>query len=202
MYKSKTKRLRNISVEIAVACNVVFLVLALLISSSKFSIPSKTQYVVAPMLYDGENEATIFIAKNKVMFQIPDGLKDATLSQIEELYNFKLSAQQREAFKNTSVICVPIAELKNYLDTYNYSRKSPWLNRGIRCDTVTNELFNWVREARKADAALNGKALHITIDAEEDAPDSKISEVLNILKRQKVAHLNMRLGSYRFGSCG
>jgi len=197
MYKSRTKRLRNISVEIAVTCNAVFLVLALLISSSKFNIPPETRYLVAPKLYDNSNEATIIITKNKVMLQIPDGLRDATLSQMQEMYHFKLSAQQHKVFKSMPIISVPVAELNTYLGTFD-PQKSLLLNKGIRCDTVTNELFNWVREARKADFALNGKALTITIETEEDAYSKKINEVFTILRKQRVGGLNMRFNPHRF----
>ena len=80
---------------------------------------------------------------------------------------------------------MPIHQLKGYLDMDPDKRKEIQ-QPGIPTDSVSNELFNWIREARKADAAINQKALRITIkgDAKEEYPT--IKKVIAILQKQEV----------------
>jgi biopolymer transport protein ExbD len=57
---------------------------------------------------------------------------------------------------------------------------------GIPRDSVSNELFNWIREARKATVALHNVQLRIAIkgDSKEEYP--VIKDVVGILQKQKV----------------
>ncbi|RYE26698.1 MAG: hypothetical protein EOP42_20385 [Sphingobacteriaceae bacterium] len=75
--------------------------------------------------------------------------------------------------------------MKQFLDMDPLKRKE-LQQPGIPTDSVSNELFNWVREARVSAKALANKELRISIkgDSKEEYPT--IKKVINILQKQKV----------------
>jgi len=83
---------------------------------------------------------------------------------------------------------MPVNQLKGYLDQLinNPDQAKSIQQPGIPLDTVSNQLFNWVREARKADATLNGKSLLICIKGDKKEEYPTIGKIIAILQKQKV----------------
>jgi biopolymer transport protein ExbD len=57
---------------------------------------------------------------------------------------------------------------------------------GIPTDSVSNQLFNWVKQARVADLTLNHKALLISIKGDKKEEYPTIGKIIAILQKQKV----------------
>jgi biopolymer transport protein ExbD len=74
--------------------------------------------------------------------------------------------------------------------------KTPISRPGIPYNSSDNsELYNWIREARKADLALSGKALRIVIKADKDAKYSVVKQVIKTLEKQKLRRFSLMTGT-------
>jgi len=101
-----------------------------------------------------------------------------------QMYNVKFSAGEKDAFMNAPIIA-PISQLKQYDARYQeWEKPVKW--SGIPYDSVSNELFNWVRESRKAQKVFNNKALSIMIKADKNVGYPMIKQVIAILQKQRV----------------
>ncbi|OCX50480.1 hypothetical protein BEL04_22115 [Mucilaginibacter sp. PPCGB 2223] len=194
MRKTKLKINRSLSVDMAALCDVAFLILVFCIATSKFKAwepmkidtPSGATSIVCSL---GDDSATgiIYITGDRVMYQIAGDsmVRKATLGQMGQMYNIKFSRDDSEAFMGAPIIGAPIAQLKQYDRQYqdwgtNISRP------GIPYDMGSNELFNWVRESRKAEKAIHDRALLIDIKADKNVSYPVIKQVIAMLQGQNV----------------
>jgi len=184
---------KSTATDMTAMCDVAFLLLTFFIMTSKFkaddpvpvAIPSYTKTIVLPE----ENTATLTVGKGKVFFSVEgDKIRASMLEQVGQLYNVTFTPQEKAMFITLPTFGMPIENLKGYLDQLiNEPEKAKSIQQpGIPLDTVSNQLFNWVREARKADAALNGKSLLICIKGDKKEEYPTIGKIIAILQKQKV----------------
>ncbi|WP_448701716.1 ExbD/TolR family protein [Mucilaginibacter sp. AW1-3] len=184
---------KSTATDMTAMCDVAFLLLTFFIMTSKFkaddpvpvAIPSYTKTVVLPE----ENTATLTVGKGKVFFSVDgDKIRASMLEQVGQLYSITFTPEEKAMFVTLPTFGMPIANLKGYLQQLiNDPEKAKTIQQpGIPLDTVSNELFNWVREARKADVALNGKALLISIKGDKKEEYPTIGKIIAILQKQKV----------------
>lgn len=181
---------KSTATDMTAMCDVAFLLLTFFIMTSKFKaddpvpvdIPSFSKTVVL----QEDNIATITIGKGEVFFGVEGvPVRKLMLEEMGKLYKITFTPQEIAVFASTATLGVPMSQLKTFLSADETQLKS-FKQTGIPTDSVSNELFNWIREARKADLALTGKALRVTIkgDSKEEYPT--IKRVIAILQKQKV----------------
>jgi len=171
-------------------CDVAFLLLTFFIMTAKFkqedpvpiAIPAYSNTVVLPE----DNIATLSIGKDKVFFGVEGvTIRALMLDEVGKIYSTTFTPQEKKVFVTLPTFGVPINQLKQYL-ALDPDQMKKYPQPGIPTDSVTNQLFNWIREARKADKALNNKALYITIKCDSKEAYPTVGRVIAILQKQKV----------------
>jgi len=184
---------KSTATDMTAMCDVAFLLLTFFIMTSKFkaddpvpvAIPSYTKTVVLPE----ENTATLTVGKGRVFFSVDgDKIRASMLEQVGQLYSITFTPEEKAMFVTLPTFGMDIQQLKPYLQMLitNPEKAKSFQQPGIPLDTVSNQLFNWVREARKADVALNGKALLISIKGDKKEEYPTIGKIIAILQKQKV----------------
>lgn len=181
---------KSTATDMTAMCDVAFLLLTFFILTSKFrtedpvpvDIPGYTKTILLPE----ENVATLTIGSSKVFFGV-EGIPIRTqmLEEVGKIYNITFTPEEKAAFVVLPEFGMPVSQLKSYLDLDPDARKK-FVQPGIPTDSVSNQLFNWVREARKADVNINQKALIIAIKGDSKQEYPTIKTVINILQKQKV----------------
>jgi len=171
-------------------CDVAFLLLTFFIMTAKFkqedpvpiAIPAYSNTVVLPE----DNIATLSIGKDKVFFGVEGvTIRALMLDEVGKIYSTTFTPQEKKVFVTLPTFGVPINQLKQYL-ALDPDQMKKYPQPGIPTDSVSNQLFNWIREARKADKALNNKALYITIKCDSKEAYPTVGKVIAILQKQKV----------------
>jgi len=184
---------KSTATDMTAMCDVAFLLLTFFIMTSKFkaddpvpvAIPSYTKTIVLPE----ENTATLTVGKGRVFFSVDgDKIRASMLEQVGQLYSITFTPEEKAMFVTLPTFGMDIQQLKPYLQMLisNPEKAKSFQQPGIPLDTVSNQLFNWVREARKADVALNGKALLISIKGDKKEEYPTIGKIIAILQKQKV----------------
>jgi len=184
---------KSTATDMTAMCDVAFLLLTFFIMTSKFkaddpvpvAIPSYTKVVPLPE----ENTATLTVGKGRVFFSVDgDKIRASMLEQVGQLYNITFTPEEKAMFVTLPTFGMDIQQLKPYLQMLisDPEKAKSFQQPGIPLDTVSNQLFNWVREARKADAALNQKSLLISIKGDKKEEYPTIGKIIAILQKQKV----------------
>lgn len=171
-------------------CDVAFLLLTFFIMTAKFkqedpvpvAIPAYSNTVVVPE----ENIATLTIGKDKVFFGVEGvAIRATMLDEVGKIYSTTFTPQEKKMFVTLPTFGIPISGLKQFL-ALDPDQMKKFPQPGIPTDSVSNQLFNWIREARKADKALNGKDLRLTIKCDSKEAYPTVGRVIAILQKQKV----------------
>jgi len=197
MSKLRPVRFKNMSVDMTAMCDVTFLLLCFFVLTARFQqwVPMNITPPVAQSnrycKFSDSDIGIIYIADDRIMYQIVgDSIRKQTLKQMGQMYNVTFSTDETEAFINAPIIGAPIAYLKQYDKQYP-NWENPLRTPGIPYDKDSNELFNWIRESRKADVLLNGRALLLQIKADKDVSYAIIKQAIATLKKQKVYHFEL-----------
>jgi len=181
---------KSTATDMTAMCDVAFLLLTFFILTSKFrtedpvpvDIPGYTKTILLPE----ENVATLTIGSSKVFFGVEGiPIRKQMLEEVGKIYSINFTPEEEAVFEVLPEFGMPVSQLKSYLDLDPDARKK-FVQPGIPTDSVSNQLFNWVREARKADVAINEKALLIAIKGDSKQEYPTIKTVIAILQKQKV----------------
>ncbi len=188
MPRAHIKR-KSTAIDMTAMCDVAFLLLTFFILTSKFKtedpvpvdIPGSSVLIKLP-----DDVATITIGQGKVFFGVEgEAIRAQTLENVGQKYNITFTPTEKAKFSQLPTFGVPIASMKQYLALDPEKRKE-LKQPGIPTDSISNELFNWIREARVSAKALSNKELRISIkgDSKEEYPT--IKRVIDVLQKQKV----------------
>ncbi|WP_419801878.1 ExbD/TolR family protein [Mucilaginibacter sp.] len=188
MPRAQIKR-KSTAIDMTAMCDMAFLLLTFFILTSKFKtedlvpvdIPGSSVTIKLP-----DDVAIITVGQNKVFFGMEgEAIRRQTLESVGQKYNVTFTPEEKAVFETLPSFGVPIQSLKQFLDMSPDQRKE-LKQPGIPTDSVSNELFNWVREARVSAKLLVNKELRISIkgDSKEEYP--VIKKVIDILQKQKV----------------
>ncbi len=188
MPRAHIKR-KSTAIDMTAMCDVAFLLLTFFILTSKFKtedpvpvdIPGSSVTIKVP-----DDVATLTIGQGKVFFGMEgEAIRRQTLESVGQKYNMTFTPAEKAVFETLPTFGVPVGSLKQYLDMDNEKRKEI-KQPGIPTDSVSNELSNWIIEARRSAKALVNKELRISIkgDSKEEYPT--IKKVIDILQKQKV----------------
>jgi len=181
---------KSTATDMTAMCDVAFLLLTFFILTSKFrtedpvpvDIPGYTHTLMLPE----ENVATLTIGSGKVFFGVEgQPIRKQMLEEVGKIYNITFTPEESAVFEVLPEFGMPISQLKGYLDMDPDARKKI-AQPGIPTDSVSNQLFNWVREARKADVNINNKALIIAIKGDSKQEYPTVKTVIATLQKQKV----------------
>ena len=181
---------KSTHIDMTAMCDVAFLLLTFFILSAKprpqdpiqVDTPASSVEVAIP----DENVLLLTVGQAKVFYTIDAAIRKETLNRMGEKYNTTFTPEEQAKFANTNIFGVPFGQLKSFLALEPAERKA-FKQPGIPFDTTgTSELSNWVREARKVNAGVNGKPLLVSIkgDNKEEYPTMK--KLIALLQKQEV----------------
>ena len=145
----------------------------------KVNVPGSVSEIKIPE----NNLLTIFInPEGKVFMNMdnPNGQK-AMAEKLIEQKKLSLTDAQLKAFSEVPTFGTPFNTIAGWVDTEASKRNSLLLESpeaGIPCDSLNNELKDWVTAAREA----NGENMRIAIKADKSTPYSTIKNVMNSLR--------------------
>jgi biopolymer transport protein ExbD len=130
---------------------------------------------------------TISISKEGRVFFNMDGKynRQELLAKIGEKYSLQFTPEEVHTFSVMSSFGVPVGSLKEYLALDSESRKH--VNQpGIPCDSVRNELADWIVFSR-----ITNPKLRIAIKGDRDSDYPTVKNVINTLIDNKVNRFNL-----------
>ncbi len=130
---------------------------------------------------------TISVSKEGIVFFNMDGKynRETLLSKMGEKYGIQFTDQEVRSFSVLSSLGVPVGNLKEFLAMDPESRKMV-KQPGIPCDSLNNELADWVILSR-----VTNPRLRIAIKGDRDANYPAIKNVLTTLIDKKVNRFNL-----------
>jgi hypothetical protein len=111
--------------------------------------------------------------------------RETLLSKMGEKYGIQFTDQEVRSFSVLSSLGVPVGNLKEFLAMDPESRKMV-KQPGIPCDSLNNELADWVILSR-----VTNPKLRIAIKGDRDANYPAIKNVLTTLIDKKVNRFNL-----------
>lgn len=102
------------------------------------------------------------------------------LGKMAEKYKVSFLPEEAHTFSNLTSVGVPMAELQKWLNLSS-SARNEYPTNGIPCDSLNNQLYDWLYEARME----NPRAM-VAIKGDRDASYKKIKQVIAILEEVKV----------------
>ena len=133
------------------------------------------------------NVLTISVSKDGGVYFNMDGKynRQELLGKIGERYGIQFTEEETKVFSVLSSIGVPIANLKQFLSLEREERGLV-KQTGIPCDSVNNELKDWVVLSRTTNPKLR-----IAIKGDRDADYPTIKNVINTLIDNRVNRFNL-----------
>jgi biopolymer transport protein ExbD len=190
MGKVKVHR-SSTSIDMTPMVDLAFLLVTFFMLTTKFApeepmavdMPSSVSEIKLP----DTDILTISISKEGTVFFNMDGKynREALLEKIGEKYNIQFSPEEVHSFSLLSSMGVPVGNLKQFLAMDNDQRKAV-RQPGIPCDSVNNELSDWVVFSR-----ITNPKLRIAIKGDQDAQYPVIRSVINTLIERKVNRFNL-----------
>jgi biopolymer transport protein ExbD len=185
-------------------CDVAFLLLTFFILTATakapealpVDTPSSTVQTKLPetglvMLTVGKSDG-----KEQVFYGMKDrAIRSGALDYMAQKYKVEFTDKEKEQFALVEEFGVPIEELKGLLELKAADRVKKGVQSGIPCDSINNQLQDWIQGARKANIENGGtKELQFAIkgDAKELYP--QIKKVMDILQDQKINSFNLVTG--------
>lgn len=196
MNKLRPIRFKNMSVDMTALCDLAFLLLVFFVVTARFEQwePMKIDMPATHKAIwdvDNDNMAIIYIADNKVMYQvINDRVRLATLQQMIDLYHVPFSKTEKESFMNSPIIGATIGGLKEYDSTYMDWEENIY-RPGIPYNTAAPELFDWIKQSRLATRALFNRDMRVIIKADKSVQYPVIKQVIAILQKQKLNRFSL-----------
>ncbi|WP_345948763.1 MULTISPECIES: biopolymer transporter ExbD [unclassified Mucilaginibacter] len=182
---------KSTAIDMTAMCDVAFLLLTFFILTAKPKVedpvPVDTPGSASQVLLPESDIATLTIGgKGKVFFGIEGfEVRKQLLLRMGEKYKIGFTPKELDRYAVTPSIGVPMAQVKQFINMEGDQRKE-FKAPGIPTDSVSNELFNWIHEARIVTKNISGKELRITIkgDSKEEYPT--IQRIIAILQKQEV----------------
>ncbi|WP_214072005.1 biopolymer transporter ExbD [Mucilaginibacter sp. dw_454] len=190
MARAKVSR-KSTSIDMTAMCDVAFLLLTFFILSAKpkvqdpihADIPASTTIQALPEV----DFSSLLVAEGKVVFSVEGGdVRMETLKGMADQYKISFTPDEIKQFASLDNYGFSIQFLKQYL-AMTPADRAKYPVTGVPVDTTdNNELFWWVKNARKADKLVHNKELRIAIkgDAKEEYPT--IAKIIKTLQKQKV----------------
>jgi biopolymer transport protein ExbD len=179
------------SLDMTPMVDLAFLLVTFFMLTTKFApeepvavdMPSSTSEIRLP----DTDILTITISKEGAVFYNMDGkyTRQTLLGKIGDKYGIQFTPEETARFALLPSFGVPIGNLKEYLDLSPDERKTV-KQPGIPCDSVHNELQDWIVMSR-----ISNPKLRIAVKGDGDASYPKVKEVIKTLVDRKVNRFNL-----------
>lgn len=182
MPKVKIPR-KSTVVDMTAMCDVAFLLLTFFMLTSNFTrkeaaainAPSSISEIKIP-----ERNILLILVdeKGKIFFGI-DGQENriSLLERMGALYNIQFSPAELKEFSLINSFGLPIEQMKGFLSLNPEERESTSYALGIPCDSLNNQLKNWVTVSRSI-----SKDYRIAIKADQATAYPKIKKLMETLQ--------------------
>jgi biopolymer transport protein ExbD len=192
------------SIDMTAMCDVAFLLLTFFILTATakapeplpVDTPSSTVQTKLPesglvMLTVGKSDG-----EEQVFFGMKDrAIRSGALDYMAQKYQLTFTEEEKSQFALIDEFGVPIEGLKQLLAMKAADRVKKGVQSGVPCDSINNQLQDWIQGARQANINEGGtKELQFAIkgDAKELYP--QIKRVMDILQDQKINSFNLVTG--------
>ena len=190
MPKVKVPR-KSTHIDMTAMCDVAFLLLTFFMLTTKFKpdepVIVDTPSSIADVKLPEADIITISIdSANTVFFGI-DGQSTRTvmLDKMIEKYKFDLTIEEKAKFSLVSMFGVPVTSLKEFLNM-STDERSKLKQLGIPCDSLNNQLADWVLFARQSNPKFR-----IAVKGDGRANYPVVKKVIGTLQNQKVNRFNL-----------
>ena len=189
MSKVKIPR-KSTVVDMTAMTDVAFLLLTFFMLATKFkpdepvtvTTPSSISEIKLPetdiLLLTIDKESKVYFAMDG------DQNKITLLEKMAEKYKVTFTPEQKKQFSLLSSFGVSIKQLGSYLDLDADKRKE-FKQPGIPCDSLNNELADWILQAR-----FTNKNLRVAVKGDGEAGYPVVKQVISTLQDKKVNRFN------------
>lgn len=198
MPKVKVPR-KSTSVDMTAMTDVAFLLLTFFMLATKFK-PDEPVIVDTPssiseIKLPESDVILITIDKNDRVFFGVDGqpTRETVLKRMAEKYKITFTDKQVKEFSLMSTFGVPIAQLPQLLDMKAEDRLKAQQG-GIPCDSLNNELSDWVWQTR-----LANKNVRIAVKGDRETNYPVVKKVIATLQERNVNRFNFITSMERAG---
>ncbi len=191
------------SIDMTAMCDVAFLLLTFFILTATAKVPeplpvdtpSSTVQTKLPdtdlaMLTVGKVDG-----KEQVFFGVKGrDVRIKTLELMAQKYSLTFTEDEKAQFSLVDEFGVPIEGLKQLLAMKGSDRAKKGVQLGVPCDSLNNQLKDWIYTARQANIDVAQKELKFAIkgDAKEEYP--QIKKIMDMLQDQKINNFNLVTG--------
>jgi len=182
---------KSTAIDMTAMCDVAFLLLTFFILTAKLRqedpLQVDTPAATTKVLFPDIDVATLTVGKGKIFFGVEGtDVRQELLDAMGKKYNQTFTPDEKKKFSTIPSFGVPMAQLKQFINLREEDRKK-FVQPGIPVDTTnTSELFNWIHEARVADATLRNKSLRIAIKGDSRQEYPEVKKVIDILQKQAI----------------
>lgn len=135
---------------------------------------------------------------NRVFFNLEGKeLRRSMLEQMGAKYNVKFDENDYKRFSVMTTFGMTVQQLKEYIPLSEEERKNFMKqSAGIPYDSLNNQLGDWIRFGRLADATINGtadkeKQMRFAIKGDGKSNYTAIKRVIEIFQEMKVNRFNL-----------
>ena len=189
MAKFKIPR-KSTNIDMTAMCDVAFLLLTFFMLTTKFK-PDEPVIVDTPssiseIKLPETDILQITIDKEGHVFFGIDGqfTRLKLLDKISERYHVEFNEDEKKSFSVLSTFGVPVQNLKEFLDIKSEER-SKVKQSGIPCDSLKNELGDWVLFARQSNPKFR-----VAVKGDRDSGYPVVKQVIATLQEKKVNKFN------------
>ncbi|MBK7965489.1 MAG: biopolymer transporter ExbD [Bacteroidetes bacterium] len=136
--------------------------------------------------------------ENRIFFNLEGKeIRRSMLQQMGEKYDVTFDENEMKRFAVMTTFGLSVQQLKKYITMDDEKRKEFMKNSGgIPYDSLNNQLGDWIRFGRLADAQLNpdipkDKQLRFAIKGDSQANYTTVKRVIEIFQEMKVNRFNL-----------
>ncbi|MEM0542886.1 biopolymer transporter ExbD [Flavobacterium sp. j3] len=194
---------KSTSIDMTAMCDVAFLLLTFFILTATAKLPEPlpvdTPSSTVQTKLPETDLATLIVGKNEGKEQVFFGVKGRdvrikTLELMGDKYGVTFTDDEKTQFSLVEEFGVPIESMKELLAMKGADRSKVGVQPGIPCDSINNQLKDWIYTARQANIDVADKELQFAIkgDAKEEYP--QIKKIMDMLQDQKINSFNLVTG--------
>jgi biopolymer transport protein ExbD len=190
MPKVKIPR-KNISLDMTAMCDMAFLLLTFFMLATKFKAPENVVVdmpsSISQIKLPEKDMMIISVAADGRIFFGIDGQPNRKdlLALMSRKYNIGFVKEEYNKFSLMENFGFPIYNLKGALSLDDEQMKSI-LAPGIPCDSVKNELMDWIAYAR-----LVNPKIKIAVKGDMDVDYKVVNRVISTLQKQNINKFNL-----------
>ena len=136
--------------------------------------------------------------KNRIFFNLEGkDIRKAMLQQMGEKYGVKFDDNEIMRFSIMSTFGMSVQQLKQFI-TLDTEKRKEFMDKseGIPYDSLNNQLGDWIRFGRLADAQVNPdspkeKQMRFAIKGDAQANYTSVKRVIDIFQEMKVNRFNL-----------